>query len=117
MYPVTGDVDGHTHLEEEHVLGVEVTERDQQTHCAATVSQLVQDGTELGALVEVASGVSVDGVQETGNAVADNRHKPAGRHEVEGDKSEYHSGVADNVGNKQKYVLGRHVVLRTVNLK
>lgn len=105
VYPVTRDVDSHTQLKEEHVLGVEVTESDEQTHCAASIGQLVQDSSELGALVEIASGVSVDGVQETGHAVADDRHEPACRHEVKGDEREYHSGVPDNVGNKQKYVL------------
>lgn len=105
VYPVTGDVDSHAQLKEEHVLWVEVTKCHEQTHCATTVGQLVQDSTELGALVEIASGVSVDSVQETGHAVADDCHEPARRHEVKGDESEYHSGVPDNVGNKQKYVL------------
>lgn len=47
--PVASHVNGHRELEEEHVLGIEQGQRHQQTHGAASVRELVQEGSELGA--------------------------------------------------------------------
>lgn len=51
--PVAGDVDGHGDLEEKHVLGVEVTQRDQQAHCPAAIRQLIQHCPKLGACLPI----------------------------------------------------------------
>lgn len=47
--PVPGHVNGHGELEQEHVRGVEEGQCHQQTHGAASIRQLIQQGAELGA--------------------------------------------------------------------
>lgn len=95
VYPVSGNVDAHAQLEPEHVLGVEVAERYEQTHGAAPVSQLIEYCAELGALVQQSCGVSVKRVQQAGHAVASHRNGPVRWHEVERDHRQDDSSVAD----------------------
>ena len=47
MKPVTYNVNGHTHLEPEHVTGVESAEGDKQAHGGSTVRQHVQHGAKF----------------------------------------------------------------------
>ena len=63
--PVTGDVDGHGHLEQEHEAGVECGQGGQETHGGAPVSQHVQHGPKLAALPQQSGGVAVQGIKES----------------------------------------------------
>lgn len=83
--PVARDVHGDRHLEQEHVLGVEVRECHQEAHGAATIGQLVEHRPEFRALVEVTGGVAVERVQQGACYVAPDRDYVVGCHEVEGD--------------------------------
>lgn len=47
--PMASHVDRHGQLEPEHVLRIEEAECHKQSHCAASVSQLIQHCTEFGA--------------------------------------------------------------------
>lgn len=47
MEPVTGDVQCHTELEEQHVLWVEVTQGGHQTHGGTAVNQHIQHATQF----------------------------------------------------------------------
>ena len=47
MKPVADNVNGHTKLEEEHVLLVKYRQHHKQTHGGCTVCQLVQHRSKL----------------------------------------------------------------------
>ena len=63
--PVTGDVDCHGQLEEEHAGGVEGGEGGQQAHGGASVCKHVQHCAKFTALTKQAGSMSVNSIQET----------------------------------------------------
>lgn len=52
---MTRYVYGHGKQKPEHVFGVEVGQNCAQTHCTASVGQLVQNGPEFRALIEISA--------------------------------------------------------------
>jgi hypothetical protein len=50
---MTSNVNAHGQYEPEHVIWIEMRQNGAQTHSAAPVSQLVQHGPKLGALIKV----------------------------------------------------------------
>lgn len=63
--PVTGDVDGHGQLEQEHEAGVEGGQGGEEAHGGAPVRQHVQHGPKLAALVQQSGSMTVQGIQKT----------------------------------------------------
>ena len=69
-------------------------EEDEQAGGGAAVGDHVEDGAELGGLVEVAGGDAVEGVEEAGDAVEEGAGAGVEGHVVEGGESEDYAGVA-----------------------
>ena len=63
--PVTGDVDGHGQLKQEHEAGVEGGQGGEEAHGGAPVRQHVQHGPKLAALVQQSGSMTVQGIQKT----------------------------------------------------
>lgn len=59
IYPVAGDVNSHAQLKPESVGGIEEAQRDQKTHRAHPVRQLIQNSTEFRALIVIPGRVAV----------------------------------------------------------
>ena len=65
MQPMTGDVNCHGELEQEHEAGVEGGQGGEETHGGTPVSQHVQHGSELAALSQQSSCVTVHSIQQS----------------------------------------------------
>ena len=78
MYPVTGDVDDHGHLEAEGPLRVEGAESGEEGHGGASIGQHVEHRAKLGRLVQHAGRVAVERVQQAREDVASGMRKGLG---------------------------------------
>lgn len=71
VHVVAGEVEGDEALEDDGPAREGGGEEDEQTRRRAAVRHHIEDGAEAGRLAEVAGGVAVEGVEETGHAVHD----------------------------------------------
>lgn len=66
---MTGQVETDKPLEEERPARPGAAEENEQAGGRTAVGDHIEDGPELGALLEVARGDTVEGIEETGDAV------------------------------------------------
>lgn len=95
MKPVAGDVQTHADLEQEGEGRVEQRQVDQQTHGGASVRQHVQHRPELSGLVERSGSVTVEGVQQSAEHVAEDGRPWTAGHQVEGQQGQNYTAVTD----------------------
>jgi len=101
MHPMAEDVQGHGKLEEEHVLGVEVTQSATQTHGGDSVYQLVQHGAEFTGLVEHPCKVTIKRIKKSAEKIEETCFNMASWHVVERHKGKDNPEVINNIRNKQ----------------
>lgn len=88
------EIEGDEALKHDRPARKRRREKDQQTRRRAAIRHHVQHGAEAGRLAEVAGGVAVQGVEETGHAVEDCAGARVERHVVEGAQGEDDAHVA-----------------------
>lgn len=101
---MAGDVECSAELQEDHIVGVEHTQRHHQTQGCTAVSQLVQHSTKLGSLLELPGIVTVKCVQEGTQKVEDCGQLVTASHEEQGQDGEEDSKIPNDVGHKKKDV-------------
>lgn len=101
-------------LEQQRKLGVRAGEVAEETRGRAAVRDHVEDGTELGALAKGTGGLSVDGVEQTGDSVRDRARFGVRRHLVQRNTGEDHSRITNQVRDEQKDILIDAVVSNAV---
>lgn len=84
VHVMTGQVEGDQALENDAPAREGARQEDQQTRGGAAVRHHVEDGAELGGLLEMARGDAVEGVEQAGYAVCGCASAGVQRHVVEG---------------------------------
>jgi hypothetical protein len=107
---VASKVEGDQALEENGEAREGRGEKDEQARGGASIGDHVEDGAEAGGLLESASEVAIEGIEETRDAVEKGARARMQRHVVERCECEDDASVADDVGPEEEDVLGSSVV-------
>jgi hypothetical protein len=91
---MAGQIQGDQTLEENRPAGPGGREENEETGGRAAICHHVQDRAEPGGLLKVPRGISVQGVEEAGDAVQGGAGTGVQRHVVEGGKCEEDARVA-----------------------